>query len=500
MGLVIKQGIQSSIVSYIGVALGFVSFLILFPLLLSKQEIGLVRTLEESTSLLATLALAGAPNLGIRYFPYFKNDKNGNNGFLWILLFLPLLGILVVTASLWVFDAQLRALFADPLMLQYWHYILPITICTMYFIVLEVYCRSNFAIVVPTFLRDAAKRMVVIGAGVAVWYGILDFAGLMQWFALSNVIILFLLLLYMGKAGLLQLSSSPRPLLTPELRREMIDFSGFILLGNLGGLLLGKLDTLMIAVIAGLSDTGVYGMAAKLILLIDLPRGAIQGLVMPLVTKAYKEDNIAEIQSLYQKTALNQLIIGSLLFLFLWCNADAIFTIIPNGESFKAGKIVILYLGIAKVIDMACGINYEILAFSKYYRTSAFLNLGITAASLFINYYSILWFGFVGAGIGTIFIVILFNAVRGIFLWQKMGLQPFHKNALFVLILAAFVGIIEHFCPHFTQTRLTAFLDACTHCAFIGSLYLIILLKFNLSDDISKSFQKNWKRFTQKST
>jgi O-antigen/teichoic acid export membrane protein len=147
---------------------------------------------------------------------------------------------------------------------------------------------------------------------------------------------------------------------------------------------------------------------------------------------------------------------------------------------------------------MACGINYEILAFSKHYRTSAFLNLGITAASLFINYYSILWFGFVGASIGTIFIVILFNIVRGGFLWQKMGLQPFHKNAFFVLILAAFIAIIEHFCPHFTNTRLSAFLDACTHCALIGGFYLIILLKFNLSDDISNSFQKNWKQFRAK--
>ncbi|MEY4927089.1 MAG: hypothetical protein RI894_1525, partial [Bacteroidota bacterium] len=247
MGLVIKQGIQSAMVSYIGVALGFVSFLVLFPLLLSKQEIGLVRTLEESTSLLATLALAGAPNLGIRYFPYFKNDENGNNGFLWILLFLPLAGILIVTVSLWLFDAPLRALFNDPLMQRYWHYILPITISTMYFIVLEVYCRSNFAVVVPTFLRDAAKRIVTICAGMAVWYGVLDFAGMMQWFAFSNIIILFLLIAYMAKADLWQLSSSPRLLLTPALRREMLDFSGFILLGNLGGLLLGKLDTLMIA-------------------------------------------------------------------------------------------------------------------------------------------------------------------------------------------------------------------------------------------------------------
>ncbi len=495
MGLVIKEGIKSSVASYIGVALGFVSFLVLFPLLLSKQEIGLVRTLEESTSLLATLALAGAPNLGIRYFPYFKNEENGNNGFLWILLVMPLFGIVVVAFGLWLFDAPLRATFSEPLMQQYWHYILPITIATMYFIVLDVYCRSNFALLVPTFLRDAAKRMVIILAGLAVWYKFMDFGGLMQWFGFSHLVILVLLVLYMWQKGLLQLQASPREMLTPSLRREMLDFSGFILLGNLGGLLLGKIDTLMIAAMVGLAETGVYGMAAKLILLIDLPRVAVQSLVMPLITKAYKEENIAEIQSLYQKTALNLLIVGAVLLLFLWCNADAIFAIIPNGEAFKAGKIVILYLGLAKVIDMACGVNYEILAFSKYYRISALLNFGITAATIFINYFFIKHYGFVGGGISTILIVIIFNMARGGFLYKKMQLQPFHKNALFVILITILIGIIEHFLPHFTQNRVYALADAIFHTILIGVVFLSLIIKFELSEDITNSFSKNIKRF-----
>lgn len=495
MGIVIKQGIQSSIASYIGVALGFVSFLILFPLLLSKEQIGLIRTLEEATSLLGTVALAGVPNVGIRYFPYFENKTNGNNGFLWLLLAMPIFGISLVFCVLWLGDSWLRAAFPAPLLQTYWHYILPIAVCTMYFIVLDVYCRSNFAMVVPTFLRDAVKRFVVIVAGMALWSGFLDFNGLMQWFALSHFIILVLLFLYMYHQKLLHLQTSPLPYLTAALRREILVFSGYISLGNLGGLLLGKIDTLIIAAVAGLSDTGVYGMAAKLILLIDLPRVAIQSLVMPLITKAYKENNLVEIQKLYQKTALNQLIVGAVLLLILWCNADAIFTIIPNGDLFKAGKIVILYLGLAKVIDMACGVNYEILAFSAYYRFSSVLNLGLMAMAMAINYGFILHFGFIGGGLATILIVLLFNGLRGGFLWYKMQLQPFHKNAIYIVLFALLLGFLDYFCPHFTENRIYALLDASFRSLFIGSLFFVFIIKFNLSDDITGSFHKNKNRF-----
>ena len=391
MGIVIKQGIQTTAASYIGVILGFVSFLFLFPLVLSSAQIGLIRVLEEATSMLATFAMAGTPNLCIRFFPYFRDKTNGHNGFLWLLLALPTGGVIIASFLLWLFQSALQSAYSSsPLLLQYWQYILPLTALTMYFLALETYCKSNFFAAVPTLFKEAAKRIIVIIATLLLWYGAIQFDGFMRWFLGAHLFILFCIIAYTRYIGLWQLGASPLRVITKKLRNEMLDFSLFITLGNVGGLLVAKLDTLMLGAIVGLDDTGVYGMAAKLILLIDMPRAAVQQVVFPLLATAFKDNDTAKIAELYKKSALNLLIVGALLLLLLWCNADAIFAFIPNGQLYKSGKIVILLLGIAKVLDMSVGINYEIIAFSRFYRTSALLNLLLTSLAVGINYVCII--------------------------------------------------------------------------------------------------------------
>jgi hypothetical protein len=55
MGVIQKQGIANTIVSYTGIAIGFINILILQPLMLSPDEIGLTRILYSVSSLIATV-------------------------------------------------------------------------------------------------------------------------------------------------------------------------------------------------------------------------------------------------------------------------------------------------------------------------------------------------------------------------------------------------------------------------------------------------------------
>ena len=50
MGIIIRQGIKGTIVSYLGTLLGYVNMLILFPLIFSTEEIGLYRILLDAAS------------------------------------------------------------------------------------------------------------------------------------------------------------------------------------------------------------------------------------------------------------------------------------------------------------------------------------------------------------------------------------------------------------------------------------------------------------------
>ncbi len=494
MGIITKQGTQATLSSYIGLSLGFFSFLVLFPLLLSKEQIGLIRVIEESTAILATLALLGSPGIGVRYFNQFKNPTNGNNGFLRLLLLFPLIGIFIVGVGMYLLSPTLHKMLPDPLLHQYWGFILPITIASMFFIILDIYCRCNYLYFIPAFLRDTAKRIIIIIAALALWFGFGTFNSLVIWVAIAHFIILLILIIYMWNAKLLDFKTSPFKFINKDLKTEMVDVAFFQTMSVIGGFLLTRLDTFMVLAIAGLADTGVYSISAKLVLLMDLPRTAIQVVALTLVAQSFKENNIAKIESLYKQTSLNQCIVGCVLLLVLWCNIDSIFAIIPNGAAFKTGKIVMLYLGIAKLIDMSFGVNYEILAFSKHYRVSAFLNLLLMFCAVFINYFFINKYGFVGAGMAAIIIVLLFNCVRGAYLWHKLKLQPFHKNIVWALLSGTVVGGLDMLIPHYNSSIIIALVDAFFHSAFIISAYLFLIIKFQLSSDVSVFYFKIWNR------
>ena len=78
MGVVKKQGIQNTIVSYVGSGLGFLNKILLFPIVFGLEQVGLLNVLSSITLLYAQVAGFGIYNVIIRFFPeYQKKDKKG---------------------------------------------------------------------------------------------------------------------------------------------------------------------------------------------------------------------------------------------------------------------------------------------------------------------------------------------------------------------------------------------------------------------------------------
>ena len=81
MGEIKKQGISNAIISYIGIAIGFINLLVLQPILLSPEEIGLTRILFSFSSIMSTVIPLGMINITLRFFPIFENKEKKHNGF-----------------------------------------------------------------------------------------------------------------------------------------------------------------------------------------------------------------------------------------------------------------------------------------------------------------------------------------------------------------------------------------------------------------------------------
>ena len=88
-----------------------------------------------------------------------------------------------------------------------------------------------------------------------------------------------------------------------------------------------------------------------------------------------------------EKSCLNQYVIGGLLYILLVANLGNVFQILP--EEFESGRGVIIFIGLANLLNMLSGVSMQIIGTSAYYRYQnywmiLFIILIVTTNILFI--------------------------------------------------------------------------------------------------------------------
>jgi len=244
--------------------------------------------------------------------------------------------------------------------------------------------------------------------------------------------------------------------------------------------LTGKLDIIMIAAILFADDVALYALGYFIGGMVALPHKAITAIAMPLVSKAWEENNKTEIQSLYSKTSINQTLIGGFIFVLIVLGLNDLFSII--GPKFEAAKPIVILIGISKLADIIPGINGGIIVTSKYYKYNFIFNTFLLAVTYISNLLLIPEYGINGAAIATIISFMMFNLIKGIFVWRKMDLQPFNLNTLKAILVLGASFSINYFFPIETGNPIINIVikTIIASIVFMPSVYF-----FNISTDIN---------------
>jgi len=77
MGVVIRQSLKGTVLTYIGAAIGFVTQFFATTKFLEPEVLGLTKVFYEVGAFVAGFALLGVTSAGMRFFPYFKDPQRG---------------------------------------------------------------------------------------------------------------------------------------------------------------------------------------------------------------------------------------------------------------------------------------------------------------------------------------------------------------------------------------------------------------------------------------
>ena len=490
MGIVIRQSAKASIVTYLGTAIGTFNVIFLYNQFLSQAQVGLIAGALVSIPLIfASFTQLGIPHIAVRFFPHFDDPAKGHNGFFGFLMIAPLLGLSLFVIGYLSLHEVFNQIYSEnsPLLPTYFYYMIPLTASYLYMTVLEAYARVHLRIVVPAIIRELFLRisngLLILSFGM----GYIDFHQLIQCITLSYLVAVFGFLVYIKqlKRFYTRLDFS---FLRQPIFKEMLGYGGWVLLAGASFTLIQHIEKLMLPAYAGgLSTTAIFDINSRMGLMIAIPRNVIAAISTPLLAQAWKRNDISQIEDIYKRSSLNLLIVGCFLFLLIWCNLDFIYQIIPRHEVYETGKWVVLMVGISKIIDMGTGLNSEILINSKFYRYDLLFYIVLAVSVVVGNLIFIPLYSYNGAALAALMALALYNTIKFLFIWKKMGFQPFEKRTILILAVSLGIFILVSQIPILTGTQWIAWaMNIGIRTIAISGLFLLAGWQFNLSPDLEE--------------
>ena len=487
MGIIIRQTFKASAVGYMAALVGVVNTFFIYTLCFTESELGQIRFVQDTAILIAALFSLGVNNIAIRFFPEFKSEGH-HNGFLGLLLLFVVGGVVCFLGLYWVINHQLPSELNDNFFV----------ICLTFIAVLVgkvfFHYTSNFGrIAIPSLINNLFIKIGLLGVALYFFYSYTSFRNLLYGLPMIYGISALALIVYVGY--LKQLKINFRfSFLNKQRVKRILTYAGFGILGTIGSSLANRLDIFMVTDILDYARTGVYSIAFNIANLLVVPTAAIFAISGPIIAGALKKDDMAHVEEIYKKSGLNLFVLGSLLMLLIWANMDSIFDIIPNGERYKSGRIVILLLGFAKLFDMLTSINEYIIAYSKHFKYNLYFLLILAVVNVITNLILIPRFEIAGAALATLISVILFNIFKTYFVYHKFKIHPFQLKVIYTLIVTLFVYVLSLYFPMLNNPWHSLLLKSLC----ISTLFIYFVFRFKLSDEAFVIWENIKQRFNNK--
>lgn len=503
MGVIQRQSIKDSIVTYLGVALGAVNTLFIYPLL-PNEVLGLFSFLLSAALIITPFLQLGMQNVAVRFFPTFRDDTQKHHGFLWIIIIPSLIWFALFSLFIFLLKQPIQALLitqnVNPLAIKFILYVLPLAFFITINSILIQYIKNFLRIVIPTFLDNVWIKVVTGLMAFLFAWALVDEWGYLVGIITGYGLVTVGLLLYLQWLGQLHLHPNFSKLKDSTLLRDIRVFAFYGIVGSIGASLMTYIDKFMITVLLGedgLGETGIFTIVAYIGTTIDTPRKSLEKITQPIVVTGIEENDWAAVGKLYSRSSVNLLVLGLLLFLGVWLNLDNLFDLMPNGDKYRPYKAIVFMLGAASLVDMVTSINNQIIGFSKYFRFSFYVVLTLAGLNVIFNYLFIKTFelGIFGAALATLVSIVIYNFIKLIFIQQKFRLQPFSWATVWILTIGVAVYGIASFFPPIGPPIVTILYKS----ILITILYVAPIYYFKLAPDfndlISNTLQKIKQRF-----
>lgn len=500
MGVVVRQSIKGTIMNYLGVLVGFITTFFIVTKYLTTEEVGLTRVLVDASILLSGLAQLGTGTSAMRYYPYFKDEKEKDHGFFGWSVIIPFIGFIIFTILFLLFKQQIVNYFSQnsALFVDYIYFVIPMAFFMMYLLVFETNSNLLMRIVIPKFIREVGIRIMTLVVYLLYAFDVIDLDGMVIALCLTYGIATVLNIIYLFTLKKVSFKIQPA-YVSKWLRKDFVFYTLFLIATSLASNIIPFLNTFFVSGKLGLAVAGVNTIAVYIASMVEIPYRSLAAISRPQISQSMKDDNILEVNSLAKNVSLHQFMASAFIFFIIWINVDLLYALIPNGNVYVDAKFVVFILALVKIVNTSFNVGATVLSYSKYYYYSLVFTVILTATAIFMNIKFIPIWGMEGAAMASLLSYIVYYMFLLTFVRLRIKVTPFSLNELYTLVIIVSLFVIDwllrkyisdYVVSLFDINLLGQLLDSVIRTLILSFLGIVTIYKFRISKQVNDIIDK----------
>lgn len=500
MGVVVRQSIKGSIMNYLGVIVGFFTTFFIVTKYLTTEEVGLTRVLVDASILLSGLAQLGTSTSAMRYYPYFKDEKERDHGFFGWSVIIPFVGFIIFSILFFVFKQPIENYFSQnsELFVDYIYFVIPMSFFMTYLLVFETNSNLLMRIVIPKFIREVGIRLMTLVVYLLYAFDVINLDGMVISLCLTYGIATLLNIIYLFSLKKVSFKIEPA-YISKWLRKDFIFYTLFLIATSLAGNLIPVLNTFFVSGKLGLAVAGINTIAVYIASIVEIPYRSLAAISRPHISQGMKDNNMLEVNNMTKNVSLHQFMASMFIFFLIWINIDLVYALIPNGNVYDEAKFVVLILSAVKIINTSLNVGATVLSYSKYYYYSLLFTVILTVTAIYMNIKLIPIWGMEGAALASLVSYIVYYAFLLTFVNWKIKVSPLSMRELYtmIIILSLFAldwllqtYISEHLISIFNVELIGKILDSVVRTSLLSIIGIVIIYKSKISKQVNDIIDK----------
>ena len=500
MGVVVRQSIKGAIMNYLGVIVGFFTTFFIVTKYLTTEEVGLTRVLVDASILLSGLAQLGTSTSAMRYYPYFKDEKERDHGFFGWSVIIPFVGFIIFSILFFVFKQPIENYFSQnsELFVDYIYFVIPMSFFMTYLLVFETNSNLLMRIVIPKFIREVGIRLMTLVVYLLYAFDVINLDGMVISLCLTYGIATVLNIIYLFSLKKVSFKIEPA-YVSKWLRKDFIFYTLFLIATSLAGNLIPVLNTFFVSGKLGLAVAGINTIAVYIASIVEIPYRSLAAISRPHISQGMKDNNMLDVNNMTKNVSLHQFMASMFIFFLIWINIDLVYSLIPNGNVYDEAKFVVLILSVVKIINTSLNVGATVLSYSKYYYYSLLFTVILTVTAIYMNIKLIPIWGMEGAALASLVSYIVYYAFLLTFVNWKIKVSPFSIKELYTMLIVLSMFVIdfllqnyisEYIISIFNVELIGRILDSIVRTSVLSVLGIVIIYKSKISKQVNDIIDK----------